>query len=155
MKALHFPCLIYRDAADEPLINESKADDNRVPWDILISLNDRFPQVGIGDHGDFACLLIRVKELYEKAKAWQDEISELTMLSLRGGKRRNQTVSPSKLVELGDVAETDDAPNKIDLYKVHELSHHPILAKVQCVSMVMEPLKIASHPLISSTGCDA
>lgn len=80
------------------------------------------------NRGDFACLILRVKELYEQALKWQDDISNLTMLSLRGVKRRVQ--SP---VRTPDKAEADEVVPTLDLKKVEELSNRPVLSLVSRV----------------------
>lgn len=67
--------------------------------------------------GDFACITLRVKELYAAAHKWNDDISNFTKLSLRGGKRRESTDDP-------------DASATVDLEMVTELSNSPILSKV-------------------------
>lgn len=72
--------------------------------------------------------MLRVQELYDAAQAWQREISELTMLSLRGAKRRGQATSPSR--SGCNVDEDDGGQNQVDLDKVSEMSHNPILSKV-------------------------
>jgi hypothetical protein len=82
--------------------------------------------------GDFACVVLRVRELHEAAKAWQDEISTLTMLSLRGGKRRNQSAaSPLKSPARNDDEDISSSSSRIDVDKVLQLYHHPILSKVR------------------------
>ena len=72
---------------------------------------------------DFACLLLRVCELHKAARGWQEEVSNLTMISLRGGKRR---ASPMK----GEGPDNDE-PSQIDADKVSKLSNHTILKRVR------------------------
>jgi len=79
-------------------------------------------------------VILRVKELHEAAAAWQQEISQLTQLSLRGGKRRKTSEvnsSPSKTGEPGSSVMDEEETNQIDTKKVAELSNDPILYKVR------------------------
>jgi hypothetical protein len=99
----------------------------RVPFEVLIALFERLPS-SEQDSGDFACVVLRVKDLYEASNKWQQEMSALTKLSLRGGKRRIPvSQSPTKADE--DFIE----PPMIELKKVEELCEHPILRKVSIV----------------------
>jgi hypothetical protein len=129
-KAFQHPPLVFRVGVDDASADVATSsgsndeDDTRVPWDVLVSLHDRIPQAESG--ADFNYVVLRVKELYEGANAWQEEISELTMLSLRGSKRRNPGTPPSNAADSG----AGDPVNIIDLDKVMELSNHPILSKV-------------------------
>ncbi|GAX16611.1 hypothetical protein FisN_7Lh346 [Fistulifera solaris] len=97
---------------------EHVKNDPRIPWDALVSLANQSPNIG-EEQGDLACIKLRVKELHDEALKWQEEISSLTMLSLRGGKRR----SPGSL-------EDTKASCIIDMSKVEELCKHSILHKV-------------------------
>jgi hypothetical protein len=82
------------------------------------------------DTGDFAFIRLSVEEMFKDAKAWQEEVSNLTLLSLRGGKRRAGT-GTSPVRGLGDESKSEDSgPSMIDVRKVEELSNHPILSKV-------------------------
>ena len=94
--------------------------ENRMSWDTLINLNERKPS-GLENMGDCAGIALRAAELYESAKAWQSEISKVTMLSNRGGKRRDGSLTDS---EAGTQA-------TVDVQKVHRLAKDPILAKVR------------------------
>jgi hypothetical protein len=108
-------------------LGEHEGADPRIPWDVLVNLFERLPS-SFQDIGDFAGVVLRVKELYEVANEWQQEISSLTMLSLRGGKRRNPTLqSPGKDEE----SDAKDPSSVIEMKKVAELCHHPILEKVK------------------------
>ena len=80
----------------------------------------------IDGSGDFARLLIRVKEIFDSAFWWQEEVSKLTRLSMRGGKRR--------LAQTPDSNDTDDSQQRINLAEVAAMSHHPILRKVSLSS---------------------
>lgn len=99
-------------------------EDERVPWDVLVLLHKSIPNSDLV-LGDFACVVVRVRELYEAADQWQKDISSLTMLSLRGVKRRAPS-SPEK-------GEGDDSEpsSSIDLDKVSKLTNDPILLKVR------------------------
>lgn len=130
--------------------------DTRIPWEVLVGLYERMPNSD-QEIGDFACAVLRVREIYEAANAWQEEISNLTMLSLRGGRRRNHTAaSPAKTPRME--SEEGSSSTKIGLEKVIQLSHHPILSTVrdrksECVTV---PCRDTSHPIfVSSTGCYA
>lgn len=78
--------------------------------------------------GDFACIVLRVKDLYAAACLWQQDISSWTQLSLRGVKRRSQiSAYPG-----GNGADNhdEDALSTVGVDKVVELSNSPILLKV-------------------------
>ena len=51
------------------------SDDGRITWDALIRLFDSRPSPENNDTSDFACLVLRVRELYEAARAWQQEVT--------------------------------------------------------------------------------
>ena len=68
--------------------------------------------------GDFACICIRVTELYAAARKWQEDITSFTMLTMRGGKRRERTEDP-------------DGSTTVDLDMVTELCNNPIISKVR------------------------
>jgi hypothetical protein len=99
--------------------------DPRVPWDVLVQLHERTPSSDLV-LGDFACVALRVKELYEAAKRWQDDISKLTMLSLRGVKRRTPG-SPQS----GEIDLNDPLLNTVDMRKVVELTNDEVLSQVR------------------------
>lgn len=97
--------------------------DQRVPWNILVSLNERLPDEPDAQVGAFALVSLRVRELYESGKNWQDEITRNTALTFRGGKRR----AP------GGNQQSDqdpDATSKLQTEKMKQLAEHPILSKV-------------------------
>jgi hypothetical protein len=113
------------------VLGEHEGADPRIPWDVLVNLFERLPS-SYHDSGDFAGVVLRVKELYDVANEWQQEISALTMLSLRGGKRRNLTLqSPGKDEE----SDAKDPSSVIEMKKVAELCHHPILEKVKNICL--------------------
>lgn len=127
MRTFPYPVL-QSDNVEQADYGSGQVEDKRVPWDVLVSLHDRMPSSDLL-LGDFACIILRVKELYVAANKWQQDISRLTMLSLRGVKRRTQkSSSPAKAgVENPDDA---DAASKIGVDEVVELSNSPILLKV-------------------------
>jgi hypothetical protein len=120
VRALQFPVLLYQSHDSD---NEVLSYD-RISYEVLVKLFDSRPTLEQEDMKDFACLLLRVCELYKAARAWQEEVSNLTMISLRGGKRR---ASPMK----GEGAENEDEPSQIDVVKVSKLSNNSILKKVR------------------------
>lgn len=92
-----------------------------IPWEVLVSLHDRLPDPITGPGGDCARVSLRVEELFEAAKTWQDEVTSQMSLSFRGGPRRRVPGAPT--------AETEDAP-KINMGRLAQLAQHPILARV-------------------------
>jgi len=105
---------------DEKDIPNTSSDFERVPLDVLFKLHDTSPDM-IENSGDFALVVVRVKELHEAASKWQSEVSNLTLLSMRGGKRRAQQ---------SDGLDGDDAQQRIDPAKVAAMSNHQILKRV-------------------------
>lgn len=122
VRTVQYPML----QSETALPRKSGEDDPRVPWEVLVSLFERMP-VTNEQNGDLACVCLRVKEQYDAANDWQKQISSMTMLSLRGGKKRIQA-APSSLKE--NEAYFKESPALIELEKVSELCHHPILSKV-------------------------
>ena len=97
--------------------------DRRVPWDVLVRLCESIPPIDDAV-GDFANVILRVRELYQMSSGWNQEVSNLAMISLRGGKHRS---TPLK----GTTDETEaEGPSRIDVNQVAELSEDPILSKV-------------------------
>jgi len=94
----------------------------RIQWEALLKLNESQPSLAENETVGLAALVMRVRELHQLASYWQDEISSLTQLSLRGGKRRDV---PSK-EETG----ADDS-ERVDLAKLTDLCTHPVLDKVR------------------------
>jgi len=89
-----------------------------------------------------------VKELHEAATAWQQEISKLTQLDLRGRKRRktSEASASSNRTEVTSTEIEADESNQIDTKKVAELSNDPILWKVR---YRWSPAKIDSSVLLT------
>ena len=117
--------------SDDDSASAQRTDDSveRVPWDTLVSLSDRLPtSEQESPSGEFACVILRVKELYEAARDWQEQISSFTKLSLRGVKRRNP-LSPSATKSPDD--DSKEQPPIIGVGKLAELCQHPILEKVR------------------------
>jgi hypothetical protein len=124
VRALQYQRIVARVADDVSGFITSK--DDRVPWDILVSLAERPPNWD-ETVGDFAYVLLRVKEIYQDASRWQDEISFFTQISLRGGRRREQTL-PKKG---GTVDQTmEDDCRKIDYDQISKLCDTSILLNV-------------------------
>ena len=92
-----------------------------VPWDVLVQLHDRLPDPVTGPGGDIARVSLRVEELFDAAKAWQDEVTNQMSLSFRGGAKRR--------VPVAGASEPEEAP-KIDMGRLAQLAKHPILARV-------------------------
>jgi len=97
-------------------MNEETGEDKRVPYEVLVSLHKLMPSSDIV-LGDFAAIVVRVKELFAVARKWQDDVQNFTMLTMRGQKRRESADDP-------------EASTTIDLDMVTELSQSPILEKV-------------------------
>jgi len=66
---------------------------------------------------------MRVDDLYKNAMKWQDEITRSTFLSNRGGKRRNQGLSPTKELD-------QETSSKLQIERMQRLADYPILSKV-------------------------
>jgi hypothetical protein len=86
----------------------------RIPFHVLEKLHDRIPCSPEGRTGDFALVALRISELYDAAKKWQEEITMSTMISNRGGKRRSH-----------------DNSSVVEMEQVQKLAKNPILAKVR------------------------
>lgn len=88
----------------------------------MVYLNERKP-AGLENMGDCAGIALRAAELYQAAKSWQEEITKVTMLSNRGGKRRGD----------GYPGESDGGSQAtvVDVEKVHRLAKDPVLLKVR------------------------
>ena len=91
--------------------------ENRMPWDVLVSLNERKP-CGLEHMGDCAGIQLKLQELHEAATAWQTEITKVTMLSFRGAKRR------------GEESESNSQPT-VHVDQVRRLVRDPVLGKVR------------------------
>ena len=98
-------------------------DDARVPLDVLVSLSERRPHSDDAVIDDFALVSMRVDDLYKNAMKWQDEITRSTLLSNRGGKRRNQGLSPTKELD-------QETSSKLQIERMQQLADYPILSKV-------------------------
>jgi len=83
--------------------------------------------------GDFACIVLRVKELYAAARKWQEDISSFTTLTMRGGRRRESADDP-------------EAVTTIDLDMVTELCNNPILSKVRQTNLIIKVKRPAQRP---------
>ena len=90
-----------------------------------MTLYDKMPSSSEERIGDFALVALRVGELYDAAKKWQEEITMNTMISIRGGKRRSPG-SPAKSPQ-----PDRDQSSKVEMDHVQRLAKNPILAKVR------------------------
>lgn len=96
-----------------------------------MGLYDRIPCEVEERAGDFALVSLRVRELYEAGKKWQDEITRTTMLSFRGGKRRAPT-GPGAFSPVKPEKE-QEASSQLRMEQMKKLAEHPILAKVSSI----------------------
>jgi hypothetical protein len=108
---------------DEASYASFSQQDARIPWDILVPLFEKLPPSDDSIIDDFALVSLRIGELYKAAKKWQDEITRSTLLSNRGGKRRNQGNSPTK-------EQDQETSSKLQIEKMMHLADDPILQKV-------------------------
>jgi hypothetical protein len=118
-----------------------------------VSLYDRIPCEVEERSGDFALVSLRVRDLFDAAKNWQDEITRNTMISKRGGKRRTTAVgSPGK-------AEQDqEASSRLQMEHMKQLVANPILSKVSPSNefFLSYPGKTElTDPFNSHPGCHA
>ena len=97
--------------------------EKRVPWDVLVTLFERLPMEDEVQIDDFALASLRIRELYQAARKWQDEITRFTSLSNRGGKRRGLGGTPLR-------GEQDAESSKLQLAQMEQLATDPILSKV-------------------------
>ena len=116
-----FPFLHLDEASYSAPVDKGSIE--RVPWDVLVSLHDRIPLDEYEHVGAFALVILRVRELYQAGKKWQDEITRTTMITKRGGKRRAPGGSPKK-------EEDPEATSKLQMETMKKLAKHPILSKV-------------------------
>jgi hypothetical protein len=123
VRTFPFPILHLDEALYSAPIEEEDVSTVRVPWDVLITLHDRIPASSDDRVGDFALVALRVKELYEAAKVWQDQITNNTMISFRGGKRRTPSSSQ-------DTEAEQDNSSQIQMEDMKRLARNPILSKV-------------------------
>ena len=94
--------------------------ESRMPWDILVNLHERKPD-GLVKMGNCEGIALRLADVFEAANAWQLEISKVTMLSKRGGKRRLEAAG----------GEMDGSLlRRVDVETVYRLAKDPVLQKV-------------------------
>jgi hypothetical protein len=101
----------------------------RVPWDVLLSLHTRMPSSDLFV-GAFAQIKLRVQKTFEDASKWQEDVTGLTNLSLRGGNRRVKSSTKRKC----DSADDLDSSSGADFDKLVVLSNNPILSMVSVKS---------------------
>ncbi|CAB9514346.1 Transcription factor S-II (TFIIS), central domain [Seminavis robusta] len=95
--------------------------EKRISWDVLVALNERKPN-DLEKMGDCAAISLRISELFEAASKWQEEITKVTKLSFRGGKRRGD-VAPG--------ADNEGAPQQtVSVETVYRLAKDPVLQTV-------------------------
>jgi hypothetical protein len=146
--------LLHLDEASFSFSDEDIDSSKRIPFDILISLYDRMPCEVEKQAGDFALISLRVRELYDAAKKWQDEITRDTTISFRGGKRR-AVGSP------GSVDPDQEASSKLQMEQMKKLAENPILTKVSVHRVPPKPittnllLKMMFDVSLDCKGCHA
>lgn len=126
MRARRYPVFLA-DTSRQPLASDGATNANRVPWDVLVFLRDHLPNTELLV-GDFKRMALHVMEIFISASQWQEDITNLTNLSLRGGARRgkNPTFRGSSVG-----ADSVDSLPCIDFDKLVSLSNSPILEKVR------------------------
>ena len=119
MRTFSYPALHVRNAQRdvENLV------DNRVPWDVLVWLREHMPNIN-DSSGYFASIKMKVQELYDSASKWQNSISSLTCLSLRGGNKRVKSSQKCR------VDTFEGHFSRSDYEKIVSLSKNSILLKV-------------------------
>lgn len=105
-----------------------------------MKLHDSRPALDKEETGGLACLVVRVRDLHQTASSWQEEISSMTQLSLRGAKRRE---SPTK----GPRDDADDT-TRVCADKLTEMCRHEVLDKVSCSVPFTVPVK--ENPRLTS-----
>jgi hypothetical protein len=111
-------------------------------------LHDHLPNA---DHlvGVFKEIVLCVKEIYASASQWQEDITSLTNLSLRGGTRRGRNPA---LKSISTGADNEDALPCIDFDRLVGLSKSPILTKVRnyCLFEVASVIRTSSFLILFS-----
>lgn len=146
VRTFQYPLLHQNEALYSSSATESSSDSDceRIPWDVLISLNDKIPSDADAS-GDFALCTMRVKDLYAAATRWQEEISRTTLISNRGNKRRApKLVSPDSPA---GKAESHDAENAAKL----QMQNMELLAKDSILSKVDMPREKAVRSMIQNS----
>jgi len=120
--------------------------ENRMPWDILLNLHERKPGE-LEKMGDCAGIALRLADVFEAANAWQQEVSKVTLLSNRGGKRRGDGEGDCGGLQIVNVEE------------VHRLAEDPVLKKVampreSAVTRILESAKTFETHLYKFLGQD-
>ena len=100
--------------------------------------------------GDCAGIALRLADVFEAANAWQEEITKVTMLSNRGGKRR---------VEASGAETEGNALQTVNVEQVHRLAKDPVLQKVampreSAVTSILERAKTFETHLHTFLGKD-
>ena len=139
-----------------PACNEMKevlCKTGAVPWDILVSLYERCPLSfdksgnACGDviEADIIRVCLRVRELYLSAVEWQEEVTQMIPVSIRGRKRRARNPehhtdkggSVQPVGQLSSVASGSDKLCDTDIQQLEKLAKNPILDKVSSGACLM------------------
>jgi Transcription factor S-II (TFIIS), central domain len=132
LKTFSYPVL--HQAESSVLFNDERTNpeclDQRIPWDALVAIYDRIPK-DVNGSGDFLLCTFTVTELYKAASKWNNEISQSTLLSNRGNKRRSGKAQNSECLESSQVDTEGDSSAKIEIARIELLARDPILEKVQ------------------------
>lgn len=123
--------------------------EHRIPWDILVILHERKPG-GLEKMGDCAGIALRLADVFEAANAWQQEITKVTMLSNRGGKRRG---------EASGMDADGSTLQMVGVEQVNRLAKDPVLLKVampreRAVTIILERAKLFETHLHAFLGKD-
>lgn len=130
--------------------------ENRIGLADLVSLNNSRPTGSFEDIGDCAGVVLRVSELWDAASRWEAETSSTTLLSPRGGKKRERCSGREV-----DYSEFDSGKNLSgDAFaQVRRLAENPLLEKCimpreDAVKNIMEKAKIFEWHMQKFLGQD-
>lgn len=124
---------------DNQLNGSNKEDEfkhrvTKVPWDVLVSLFERIPSSSELEEasagGVLARVALRVRELYDSAHAWQEEVSNVMSISFRGLKRRVPSGGITSTEKPTGSRSDSESQSKVDIRTLDRLSKDPILAWV-------------------------
>ena len=119
VRTLAYPAL-HTDDVDIPV-------DARLPWSELIALSDRMPPEEHEVLGDISLVAVRVRDLHTAADKWQQQVSSLLSLSIRGAKRRHAGFQEGEL-------DGHEGHAKVSNEQLAELVKDPILKIVSIPS---------------------
>ena len=109
-----------------PVLHSDNAEvtaEERIPWSELVNLCDRIPPAGDEIVGDIPRVALRVRELHEAADMWQQEVSSLLSLSIRGAKRRHVSSQEGE-------PDGQEGQPKVSNVQLAELVKDPILKSI-------------------------